>query len=655
MATVELENLFYRKRNIVYAFVRHRFMLLCKQSLVRVQSAEGIKRIEISPKANLKELFESVQNALKVDGFGLFKERNFTKELYANSTQQIGTLLKHGDMIYLKQLAGTSARRTSTTAIDQFEHVPAKVTDNDFKPTTKVVEDEVDLLLAKEDGLIKRERDSKLCRHQANGCCVNCSPLEPYNETYLKEQKIKHLSFHSYIRKQTSGIDRGKYMVFDDINCRIKTGCREHPPWPKGICSKCQPSAITLNRQIYRHVDNVMFENTTIVERFLNYWRTTGHQRMGFLYGTYEVNTDVPLGIRAKVAAIYEPPQESTRDSIKLLDDEAAEDIEEVAKALGLRKIGWIFTDLITDDPAAGTVKQLRGIETHFLTAQECIMAGELQNRHPNPCKYASNGVFGSKFVTVCVTGDKTKQVHMEGYAVSAQCMALVRDNCLIPTKDAPELGYVRESTDKQYVPDVYYKEKDQYGNEVQRLARPLPVEYLLVDVPASTPLQPQYTFTQYDKRTPFPVENRYLDGHLQDFNALSTYLSQWEDEEFLEAISDFHLLVYLFKMDMLPLRQHMKPLLEAVRNKNPNMAYAFKKEDVWKLLESLIHASSSGSGGTTSYPSSSSGVRAAAGGSNSGSAHENVITESATWTCNHCTFINRGELSSCEICSLPR
>lgn len=46
----------------------------------------------------------------------------------------------------------------------------------------------------------------------------------------------------------------------------------------------------------------------------------------------------------------------------------------------------------------------------------------------------------------------------MEGYQVSAQCMALVRDNCLVPTKDAPELGYVRESTDKQYVPDVFYK-----------------------------------------------------------------------------------------------------------------------------------------------------------------------------------------------------
>lgn len=46
----------------------------------------------------------------------------------------------------------------------------------------------------------------------------------------------------------------------------------------------------------------------------------------------------------------------------------------------------------------------------------------------------------------------------MEGYAVSGQCMALVRDNCLVPTKDAPELGYVRGSSDKQFVPDVYYK-----------------------------------------------------------------------------------------------------------------------------------------------------------------------------------------------------
>ena len=107
---------------------------------------------------------------------------------------------------------------------------------------------------------------------------------------------MKHLSFHSYLRKMTSGVDKGKFLALEDISCRIKNGCKDHPPWPKGICSKCQPNAITLNRQVYRHVDNVAFENKDLVERFLNYWRSTGHQRIGFLYGNYEIHNDVPLG-----------------------------------------------------------------------------------------------------------------------------------------------------------------------------------------------------------------------------------------------------------------------------------------------------------------------------------------------------------------------
>jgi len=32
-------------------------------------------------------------------------------------------------------------------------------------------------------------------------------------------------------------------------------------------------------------------------------------------------------------------------------------------------------------------------------------MAGYFQNRYPNPCRFSPNGYFGSKFVTVCVTG----------------------------------------------------------------------------------------------------------------------------------------------------------------------------------------------------------------------------------------------------------
>lgn len=52
-----------------------------------------------------------------------------------------------------------------------------------------------------------------------------------------------------------------------------------------------------------------MFENGQIVENFLNYWRKSGHQRVGFMYGRYEAYENAPLGIRAVVSAIYEPPQ----------------------------------------------------------------------------------------------------------------------------------------------------------------------------------------------------------------------------------------------------------------------------------------------------------------------------------------------------------
>ena len=79
-------------------------------------------------------------------------------------------------------------------------------------------------------------------------------------------------------------------------------------------------------------------------------------------------------------------------------------------------------------------------------------------------------------FECVDLTGNESKQVDLQGYQVgvvraspvvihcdlplqvSNQCMALVRDDCLVPTLDAAELGYIRESTPEQLVPDVFYK-----------------------------------------------------------------------------------------------------------------------------------------------------------------------------------------------------
>lgn len=206
-------------------------------------------------------------------------------------------------------------------------------------------------------------------------------------------------------------------------------------------------------------------------------------------------------------------------------------------------------------------------------------------------------------------------------------------------------------------------QEKDQYGNEVQRLSRPLPVEYLLVDVPATTPLTPTYTFTVREDRRRFPVENRPLDGHLQDFHALSSYLSQWLPHEFHEAIADFHLLVYLARMDMLPIKAAMAELLAALRRKDVAAVNQWhQSQEVWRTLETLIAASSASGSHMDDYPAMGGGsamgggamMGAGTSGGPGGSGMD-VAGNGAEWTCDHCTYINPGDMQSCDMCSLPR
>ncbi|XP_059473538.1 nuclear protein localization protein 4 homolog [Neocloeon triangulifer] len=614
-----------------------------KELIIRVRSAEKMHRMVFtSPAASTSDLLKMVCEELKdsPDNYSLHTEQRTSSPAVPISSRNLLNKYASGQVFYL-------FRSPHAPSMDQEESMQTEET-----VRKEIVMEPIDVQLLAESGKIERGRDEKLCRHGQNGRCIHCSPLEPYDEAYLKEHNIKHLSFHSYLKKKSSSASGSKFLGLEDLECKIKPGCRDHLPWPAAVCTKCSPSAVTLNRQSYRHVDNVMFENSRLVERFLNFWRTTSYQRIGFLYGRYEAHTDVPLGIRATVAAIYEPPQENSKDLVKLLPDERQDIVDSLAQALGLKKVGWIFTDLVAEDIKKGTVKNLRGIDTHFLSAQECITAGYFQNQHPN---YIHKSQFGSKFVTVCVTGDKNNQVHMEGYSVSNQCMALVRDNCLVPTKDAPELGYIRIQGDNEFVPDVFYKVTDEFKNEVQRRARPLPVEYLLVDVPASTPLNPQYTFLanqSVHNKNPFPNENRLVDKQIQDFNALTDYYQQFNllnegdntaemARRFLEAMSDFHVLLYLATMDMLPFKDHMAGLLQAVRTEDAEAAWTWSRTSQWTTVEQLMLAAGSSD---MSAPSSFSPMN-----------EMPSLPGAEPWKCKYCTYENQPSQSSCEMCNLPR
>ena len=99
------------------------------------------------------------------------------------------------------------------------------------------------------------------------------------------------------------------------------------------------------------------------------------------------------------------------------------------------------------------------------------------------------------------------------------------------------------------------FQEKDSYGNEVTQLARPLPVEYLLVDMAAAFPVEPEYTFPAGNGHKPFAVENRVEMGESADFNSFTTYMAQFAPDQFLLAMSDFHVQIYMYTCDMLPLR----------------------------------------------------------------------------------------------------
>lgn len=149
-----------------------------------------------------------------------------------------------------------------------------------------------------------------------------------------------------------------------------------------------------------------------------------------------------------------------------------------------------------------------------------------------------------------------------------------------------PELGYAKESSSEQYVPDVFYKDVDKFGNEITQLARPLPVEYLIIDITTTFPKDPVYTFSI--SQNPFPIENRDVLGETQDFHSLATYLSQNTSSVFLDTISDFHLLLFLVTNEVMPLQDSISLLLEAVRTRNEELAQTWKRSEQWATIEQL-------------------------------------------------------------------
>lgn len=475
-------------------------------------------------------------------------------EFAGKSAADLG--LKNGDMLFLAyELA---AATDAAVAPQEARSVNGKVSvdiSSDLAaqiPSTpaQIVQLPVDDALDKQEGLIPRPR-SLFCRHGDKGMCEYCSPLPPWDKEYLKEKGIKHKSFHAHVKEvneHKNNKNRASSYIapLEEPNYAINLNCSGgHAPYPKGICSKCQPAPITLSQQDFRMVDHVEFADHLLLNNFIETWRQSGIQRYGVLYGRYEQFDKVPLGIKAVVDAIYEPPQAGELDGITLLPWENEQEVNDVAAAVGLYPVGVVFTDLTDSGARDGSVLCKRHKDSYFMSCLEVLMAARNQNAHPNVTKHADSGHFSSKFVTCVVTGNLKGEIEPRSYQVSASAEGLVAADD-ISGSTHPNMLYINETSGKRYVPDIFYSKINEYGLEVKTNAKPaFPVDYLLVTLLDSFPLDPSPAFTLQ-----FPIENRDFLGELQDLKAVSRQLQLGASDG--AQLCDFHFLIYLHKMGVL-------------------------------------------------------------------------------------------------------
>ncbi|CAI8615021.1 unnamed protein product [Vicia faba] len=274
----------------------------------------------------------------------------------------------------------------------------------------------------------------------------------------------------------------GKKMTMDDLIAKqMRVGRQENP-----------------------HCEIVSFDRdcANAFQHYVNETLAFAVKRGGFMYGTVSEEGKVEVNF------IYEPPQQGLEENLMFFrDSEEEKYVEAIAAGLGMRRVGFIFTQ---------SVSQAK--KDYTLSYREVLQAAEY---------HAESGL--KEWVTAVVKLEVNEEaggadVHFEAFQMSDVCIRLFKEGWYdteVKEDHDPKLSVMKK--------DVVVGVKD--TKEVDN-------DFFLVVVKIADHQGPL--------SSTFPVENRSTQVTA---NALKNHLERTKSLPFVKRISDFHLLLILSRV----------------------------------------------------------------------------------------------------------
>ncbi|KAI3838376.1 hypothetical protein MKX03_017290 [Papaver bracteatum] len=257
-----------------------------------------------------------------------------------------------------------------------------------------------------------------------------------------------------------------------------------------------------VSRQEKPNCESVSFDRdaANCFQHYVNETLAFAVKRGGFMYGTVSEDGEVMVNF------IYEMPQQGTEDNLVLMRDTEEEKIvEAIALGLGMRRVGFIFTQ---------TIEQNNKKEDYTLSNSEVLQAAEL---------HGESGL--KEWVTALVKLEVNEEggadVHFEAFQMSDICVRLFKE------------GWFETDCGGEYDPKISRMKKEVVVGVKD--VKEVDNDFFLVVV--------KILDHQGPLSTSFPVENRITSIPPR---ALKTHLDKAKSLPFVRRISDFHLLLLL-------------------------------------------------------------------------------------------------------------